>query len=105
MADSVRGPDGSDSSEGLGGMVPARLAAKSLDWEQDEENQWSEKNPVRWGFYIVLENEDELEPPEYRAYWGESDGETCATLDEAKAWCQKTADNFIADAALVTHNE
>lgn len=74
------------------------LKAKPIEWEQDDDKQWSEKNPVRWGFTIQLD--DDETPPVYRAYWGENDGETCDSLEEAKAWCQKTADDFIADAAL-----
>lgn len=74
------------------------LKAKPIEWEQDDDAQWSEKNPVRWGF--MIQRDDDEQPPVYRAYWGESDGEACETLDEAKSWCQKTADEFIADAAL-----
>lgn len=74
------------------------LTAKPIEWEQDDDKQWSEKNPVRWGFTIQLD--DEETPAVYRAYWGESDGEACDTLEEAMAWCQRTADEFVADVAL-----
>lgn len=76
-----------------------RIVAKPLEWEQDHDDQWSEKNPAPWGFSIFLNASD---PPTYEAYWGEGDGEECATLDEAKAWCQKTADEFIAQQAILT---
>lgn len=76
------------------------LQAKPIEWEQDDDIQWSEKNPVRWGFCIQFD--DDETPPVYRAYWGENDGETCDTLEAAKEWCQKTANDFIADAAVVT---
>lgn len=79
---------------------PFTLTAKPIEWEQDDPKQWSEKNPVHWGFCIVLDDEDgDIDPPNYCAYWGESDGDQFDTLDEAKAWCQRTANSFIADVA------
>lgn len=76
------------------------LKAKPIQWEKDDEYQWSEQEPVRWGFTIQLEADSV--PPHYVAFWGEGDAETCETLDEAKARCQKIADEFIADAAILT---
>jgi hypothetical protein len=71
------------------------VTAEPLVWRDDGHEQWNDEH---YGFSILLDP-GEAEP--YCAAWGEGDAEQFATLDEAKAWCQREIDRWIARYAVV----
>lgn len=77
------------------------IVARPLEWEEHQSGQqWTDK---RCGFCIIFAPEDDADKP-FNAAWGEGDSESFATLDEAKEWCQKEIDGWIAQlATLATH--
>lgn len=74
---------------------PSVVRAKPLEWRPQGDTDWSDE---RCGFYISFDPEDQPETP-YTAAWGEGDTESFATLTEAKAWCQREIDAWIAENA------
>lgn len=83
LRDARRSPD-------VGGE--AVIKAKPIKWE-DDHGTWYGND---YGFQISLEDDG------YNACWGEGDTETFKTLDEAKEYCQKCIDDYIASVALFT---
>jgi len=84
----------------LGAVNPPQLvlAAKPLEWEEHRNGrEWHDKH---CGFYISHEPDDEAEY-QWRAAWGEDDAEPCASLDEAKAWCQAQIDDWVQGMAVL----
>jgi hypothetical protein len=76
------------------------INAKPIQWEEEPDGNWFERDH---GFYIQYDP-DELPDFRYCAYWGESDDETFASLYEAKKWCQDKIDGYILRYAVVTPN-
>lgn len=77
--------------------IDRTIAARPLEWDEDRSGaQWTDKT---CGFCIMHAPEDDPEKP-YSDTWGESDAEDFATLDEAKAWCQREIDGWVRQIAV-----
>jgi hypothetical protein len=75
------------------GTGAVSLSARPCEWHEGD-GQWIDD---RYGFSIMLGIED---PTPYHAAWGEGDEDQFVTLDEAKAWCQRQVDRWVAENAI-----
>jgi hypothetical protein len=76
------------------GTCAVSLSARPCEWHEGD-GQWIDD---RYGFSIMLGIEDD--PTPYHAAWGEGDEDQFVTLDEAKAWCQRQVDRWVAENAI-----
>lgn len=77
-----------------------KIIAKPLEWEASELNGSTDWHDKHLGFYVSEDLAEELDS-RFQASWGDSDGQYFSTLDEAKAWCQQEADNYMSQYAMV----
>ena len=82
------------------------LSAKTLEWQEDQIHadggkEWYDR---RMGFGVTF---DPSEPEEerYCAAWGEGNSAHFPTLEQAQAWCQQWADDWVRSAAQVREVE
>lgn len=72
-----------------------KICAKPLQFSELEHGEWSAE-PM--GFYVRFDADDP-DGERYIASWGEGDSEAFESFDEAKAWCQREADEWAQEIA------
>jgi len=74
----------------------APITARPIVWEPAGDQDLSES---RYGFFIKFNSDVDDDEP-FNASWGEGDAENFATLGDAKAWCQREIDRWVASVAI-----